>query len=707
MIAAPVNDLAARKEFAPDLAEWFFENWIDHRRFYATWWAKENRGFCKKAELKKKNIVDHLTVDNPEALVGTYFIDSDGMVKHVGLDIDAHLKDGDTDESFAKKVELARKGARNVANMLSQVKGLGFVTMASKGGNGYHVRVSFPNRLPAYVARNFGLEIIKGAGLPKNTEIFPKQEKGEFGSQMWLPGSLHFFKKKNGQASTLVDPFTLEPIPFGEWLDYLRSVPAVSEKTLRDLCASSGVDLWKKRERPRPTFNPDAFVAEGVPRFETVDQLVGFLSQHGIEVQKEKGAFGEWTDRLILMQCANSNAHGSQRSDGAAILFNASTGRVGYKCWHNGCARFGWPSVLRNLGYSFKRKPSCSDGCDHDHDHHDAPPLSDDDAPPLSDDDAPSYEAPQPEPPTQEDPGPEEKRPRKREGFTNGEKFYVWQYGEDYEQYEDDMRDGKKVALALGRCLTVQLDSNCPDGCYRKKVCRCSNRNCPGCGWYAWNSVYRPFVETKWKLSHYYTFGIQANGPDAAKAEREHVMNLFRRNPDAKPRWVIGMTEVRFFFEPEMAMVAREKKLPEGRLVTKAEAIELFKETWNSESNFVLQRVREIGFPKTIKENPWMAKSGRHRSGAGARMRVLMAWTTVAEQAKLENARWKEEHPGQSRNECDAHKKLYTHTVTHLPTNIACGSRRGVLREETMWRMVEPAEREWFRHVADLKFSSD
>jgi len=654
-----------RAEFADDVAAWMFENWIDGpKSYHAAWWPQKSMAFCKKEPLTKAAIERMLKSDSASTPIGAYFIDADGNAKHVCIDIDAH-KDGESAEPVLK----------SAMDLLNRSK-IPFTVARSKGGKGYHLRIHFDKPLPARVARNLGLQIVKAAGLPEKTEVFPKQNElrpGEFGSQVWLPGSLFFSKKSNGRGSTLVDPATLEPIPFGEWLDYLRASLPFTEDALRDLCALTGIDLWKIPEQAkRRPFIPGEFTCEGVPEFKTVEQLVGFLSQHGIEVEKEKGAFGDWTDRLLLLSCPNVEVHGSARSDGAAVLFNADTGRVGYKCWHDGCAQFSWPKLLKSLGYSFQKKipePPAAEGPDQPsdeqpHHHHEGCGCDDD----------------------------ERERAPKDFRFTDDERVNM-SLATTNPIVEGDAAIMKMIARCTTCCMTFDQEKCLPapggkggHGVRGLRPDRCDDQTlCPNCIRALWRKTHRVNIEDNWH-EEIYVVEVPITTPEEARAEVQRIGKLYKKNLDEKGRWFTGWSSVLYVFDPEVADYAKRFGL-HGKIMSKDEYTPIVERVWLSISDSLVSDYRSgIDIVSTLQRHATIIGKGFKRTSAGKKAQKFFPWLSTTTAREQSHKKWQEAHPGLERGECD---KITGHNPDGSPIYCKCLLHRGKYHRKTGEKIAE------------------
>lgn len=295
-------------------------------------------------------------IDRPtQRGLGLYISDERGRTDRIAIDIDAH-KEGESAEVPICAL-LVTLGNRGIPHLLAK----------SKGGRGFHVWIRFDEWIPGRAARAFGAWLVREAGLNPKTEVFPKQdtlnEPGAAdswskiaGSQIAIPGCLNFWAAKGG--STILDG-NRDPVPFDRWVEALDSWSPVRVAALKHLSDVRRLDFWG--ERKAPTALADGVIPISSPRgcapIENIDQLLAFLGRHGIEVAQQRGGHGtRWTDRLILRRCVNSAAHGSANEDGAAILFDSTTGRVGYKCWHASCEAYSWGSLLRGLGYQTEQR---------------------------------------------------------------------------------------------------------------------------------------------------------------------------------------------------------------------------------------------------------------------------------------------------------------------------------------------------------------
>ena len=284
--------------------------------------------------------------------VGLYCLDEANEADWIGIDVDAH-KEGETAET--PFLMLCGEAER---------RGVPLLTARSRGGRGYHAFVRFSEKVPGRVAQNFGRWLARRAGLPDKTEVFPKSERLAepdldsrskiAGAQIALPGCLNFKLAKGG--SVLLENGFAE-VPFRRWAEKLDAWEPVYVPFLHQLCAASQstsdpFDFFSEPAREYGVGASDAVVtAAGVPKPKTAGDVAQFLEKHGVAVLAHRGPHSKWTDRLVLRCCANAEAHGSSKTDGACVLFDARSGRVGYKCWHEGCAKFSWGKLLKKLGY--------------------------------------------------------------------------------------------------------------------------------------------------------------------------------------------------------------------------------------------------------------------------------------------------------------------------------------------------------------------
>ena len=152
--------------------------------------------------------------------LGIYPLKTDGNIRWCAIDIDKN------------QIELG----------ITTVKCLGSMGMTSgvylerSRRKGFHVLVLFSDWVAAPQARRVMKFALHQAGLPKTTEIFPKQDRltsdTPFGSYLNLP----YFGNYNPEGKRMIlNLDTLAPIPLVDWLENVKTFPAGE---LSSLCSN-------------------------------------------------------------------------------------------------------------------------------------------------------------------------------------------------------------------------------------------------------------------------------------------------------------------------------------------------------------------------------------------------------------------------------------------------------------------------------------
>jgi hypothetical protein len=358
-----VNDTYLR-----ELAD-FFLKYTDRTHPYAKWddssWYVQNYGkpnwHCVSKPHDKPLSADHFVrMFKGESFgVGTYFLDKNSFGQRLVIDLDGHFKPGATEEETKKNKEDAARRAEVERHFLQTYLNRGGVRYAlekSKGGNGWHFEFFFAEPISGAMMRRFAEGLIYKANLPTTTEIYPPtDELRGHGKQVGRPGCKRWMDATGG--SCYYDPDTLKPIPFEQWLDYLKSdkVEKFTAARLVELGAAMGIDVNAPPPKKLPTSSSElakymrgdgsAYAGKGW----SVETLSHFFSTHNIAVDtRRSGQHGSdplWTHRFVLVECPTRGNHSNDDASGAAVMLNETTGRVGFKCNHNGCRDTGWKQV--------------------------------------------------------------------------------------------------------------------------------------------------------------------------------------------------------------------------------------------------------------------------------------------------------------------------------------------------------------------------
>lgn len=668
------------KLYCTRLAQWMVENWFDRTDGIASWSDNKGRFFCdNNPGYTYDGIIEALVHSfmgrgpAKHKIIGSYYINPlTQKTRHVAIDIDAHKED-ETAEEPRDKVEAILAAAQ-----------IEYVLARSKGAKGYHIRALFPKPVSAVAARNFGLELVNAAGYPL-TEVNPKQWTLEipWGNQVAIPGSRHFYEKKGG--SVLLHPKTHEEIPFGEWLGYLSSVKRLEEKTLRAMGARVGKDLWAPPREVKPAVDLKVTV-KGLPEISEIGHVEAVLRKHGIEGGTPQGVGGRWTDKILLKECPNAEAHGSKRGDGAAILFNKDTKRVGFKCHHAGCeaSKFSWPKLLRKLGYKV-----VIDG-----------PVrgqwiyKEEDCP------LPKERAPDADAEGASRPARKKRAYRSVERVRESDKdrmLEFWQANDETpnKEFLRLVRRLRRVANCGRVSQLLECAVHSAQGMIRRP---CDDVIfCTRCAEHAAN-VREEHAKLEWTEKVYMIEKLVPIGDRAAmqtawkemKAEVDHF-----RSP--LPMFVEGAGRILFFWPERMGNFVKTcfkdaVELPRG------EAARKMASAFYEVHHYFLTHYLK-GSLINLLEFPWFKHFRKHRVGGGGESCRELPMTDVFRERKKKNAEWKKEHPGADRNKCceivgeKDGKPVYCcqdlmSTATYTPSGAVIGRKVGAFRDHELLKAM-------------------
>jgi hypothetical protein len=131
--------------------------------------------------------------------IGTYTLNNANEVTWMCYDIDAHLKEEDSEEEVIKKQQNADIDKDKICNFLESVN-LPYMLEASGTPHSYHIWL-FLEPVKATKAKELGKMILKECGV--KCELFPKQckiTKNGYGNLVKLPFATH---RKNGNLSKI------------------------------------------------------------------------------------------------------------------------------------------------------------------------------------------------------------------------------------------------------------------------------------------------------------------------------------------------------------------------------------------------------------------------------------------------------------------------------------------------------------------------
>lgn len=361
-ISSLIEHFLATADRTDVYAKWIPNAYIDRNGKH-----REPHWVTVKAPLTREVIRQHF--NGELAGIGTYFLNANGDCLRALIDLDAHPKKSASEDE--KKAIIARcRDQRHALVRVLREFGVPFVLSKSKSARGYHFEVRFAQPLPAHVVRFVMRSLMEKAGLPKDTELFPKQDrKTAFGGQAARPGSLYWNAKTGG--SVLLDPVTFRDLHISEWPSVYRATPLVTMEQFRALgYALRGVDpfgipkesgegssrkgsLTDMAARPRAYDPRRGDESSALPKWDT-STLEAFLGRFGVEYLGSRSGRTSndpnWTHRYVLVDCVFSDRHSSDDKSGAAVLMNEQSGKIGYKCYHSGCdGKIEWRHVRERL----------------------------------------------------------------------------------------------------------------------------------------------------------------------------------------------------------------------------------------------------------------------------------------------------------------------------------------------------------------------
>jgi hypothetical protein len=171
----------------------------------------KGRGLCVKQAVTKELIARHLA---GEIAIGVYPLTPDGLCHWVCTDLD-----------YPGESELARWARALV--LAESYRRLGCCPFIERSkSKGYHIWVFFRDPVEAAWARRLTYRALADAGLPADTEVFPKQDRLDsetrFGNYVNLP-----YCGQNGDGRrVMLDPATGKPWTVNEFLDALSLTDA-------------------------------------------------------------------------------------------------------------------------------------------------------------------------------------------------------------------------------------------------------------------------------------------------------------------------------------------------------------------------------------------------------------------------------------------------------------------------------------------------
>lgn len=306
----------------------------------------------------------------PDTKITHFTIDIDGKVKKpVESKEDAALEDQEErarrrtaklarwEEEKVEKWEEAQRQMRALRSfLLKNLPERCWLLESSRSNRGFHFVFNLDRRVESYVAIRFCQLLFRLTGLPDHTEIYPPNRvvpPKEMGNLVAIPGSMTWWKDTGG--SVILDRYSCSPIPHGEWVEELESIVPLRVSLIEELASKNSVDLFKTpapvnvsasvfgasrvyvggtaNGLVNPTYKPPA-------RFETVGDVIALIHALGSDVSFTNPcstAGFTIAFNLTIPLCIKKHAH-PEDLQGAAILYDEVSKRLGYKCHHHSCS---------------------------------------------------------------------------------------------------------------------------------------------------------------------------------------------------------------------------------------------------------------------------------------------------------------------------------------------------------------------------------
>lgn len=173
--------------------------------------------------------------------IGAYCLNTKNKVQWICFDVDAHPKDGDTEEDILQKQQKAEQEKNALCKFLDDVM-IPYILEASGTPFSYHVWLLL-QPVEAVKAREFGKAILKELGI-KKMEVFPKQvqiSRQGYGNLVKLPFATH--RKTGNQSRIFLN---------GEWvrdfkqmtvgkIDISSFEPEISKPKVKSVVKTEGI----------------------------------------------------------------------------------------------------------------------------------------------------------------------------------------------------------------------------------------------------------------------------------------------------------------------------------------------------------------------------------------------------------------------------------------------------------------------------------
>lgn len=261
----------------------------------------------------------HFAATLPIHIIGLHSTSPENTSRWLAIDIDAHRGE-DPIDNLRIAIEIGRR--------LGEF-GLTAHLLNSDGRGGIHIFVIFDKPIAATLVFALGQRVSNGFAV----ETYPRQPKialGGYGNWLRLPGRHHtrdhWTRYWSGESwldakGTVNAILAIEPGVFPELPPLVR----VERVPVR-----RGI---KNRLRSSFTKSPDS--------------LRTWLECHGITVKETRSSSND-TAILVLGRCPFFDDHGEGDGDTSVAVTWRPTG-VGFRCFHNRCAHFGWKDLREKI----------------------------------------------------------------------------------------------------------------------------------------------------------------------------------------------------------------------------------------------------------------------------------------------------------------------------------------------------------------------
>jgi len=242
-------------------------------------------GQCVKQKVEAEHYRHHL---EGKVSLGIYPLRRDGQCSWFAIDIDH--------DDIAQAVAV-----------IEQFAAIGFnggVYLERSKSKGYHVYGFLSDWVPASQVRLIARYVLKQAGLPASTEVFPKQDNiapDAFGNYLNLP---YFGGNNKDGRRMMLDLKSLSPIPLVAWLRMVQAFPVSVLPLVLE-------NLPRDEAKQKQGHTPDEIVemlrsplAVGRRR-PTLIKLAGYLRYRGVPEEVAVSLLLPWAEKKFVEPLAS------------------------------------------------------------------------------------------------------------------------------------------------------------------------------------------------------------------------------------------------------------------------------------------------------------------------------------------------------------------------------------------------------------------